>query len=371
MTPSALPDPPPPGFLRRALRFLKALRAMPAQLAHYQQRIAALEARGDWLEQRLQSRLDWLEQNHRANIEWLQQTYPEIVTAIGQKIEQEQLQAFSEKLFAALYRELADVQKSAVPATENPSGNPSVAASRFVPLGALGPVDDDFYLDLEKQFRGTRAELQRRLQPYLDFLQTRTIPAGTFVDLGCGRGEWLELLARHHIDAEGVDLNPINGAACRQAGLKVVTDFAENYLQRQPANSLAGISAFQLVEHLEFTSLQKLIELSLGALKPGGVLILETPNPENLQVAGHTFWIDPTHQRPLPPALLEFMVRRQGFEQTSILRLNPCENYNPAAPEADSQRLLEADSQRLLYGPRDYAILARKPETPPRPPENP
>jgi len=168
-----------------------------------------------------------------------------------------------------------------------------------------------------------------------------------------------------------VDLNPINGAACRQAGLKVVTDFAENYLQRQPANSLAGISAFQLVEHLEFTSLQKLIELSLGALKPGGVLILETPNPENLQVAGHTFWIDPTHQRPLPPALLEFMVRRQGFEQTSILRLNPCENYNPAAPEADSQRLLEADSQRLLYGPRDYAILARKPETPPRPPENP
>ena len=333
-----------PGFLERAIRFLRALRALPAQVRHIDQRLA-------WLDANTQERLNGLSRNHQANVEWLQKTYPEIVAAIGRKLEQEDLHRHSEKLFAALYRELSAIRQAGRVVEQAPGESGGGAV-----VEASAPVADDFYLDLEKCFRGTREELQQRMQPYLELLLTRGVPDGLIVDLGCGRGEWLELLQKHQLRAVGVDLNPINGATCRQAGLQVITDRAENYLRNQPESSLAVVSAFQLIEHLAFGALQELITLIFKALQPGGVAILETPNPENLQVACHTFWIDPTHQRPLPPALLEFMFQRQGFVQIEILRLNPLE-----APPSDMAGL-DARLYPLLLGPRDYAIVARKPQ---------
>ena len=336
-----------PGFFKRAVRLLRALRVLIGQAQNILQRLALL----DLASKEHASRLDWLSQNHQANVEWLQKTYPEIVAAIGKKLEHDELQRHSEKLFASMYRELEAIRREGgKPGKWIEESQPSLVAD------ARGVVADDFYLDLERCFRGTREELQKRMEPYLKLLCVQGVPDGVVVDLGCGRGEWLELLQQHQIKASGVDLNPINGATCRQAGLEVVTDCAENYLRHQPENSLAGVSAFQLIEHLPFGTLQELIELIFKALKPGGIVILETPNPENLQVACHTFWIDPTHQRPLPPVLLEFMFQRQGFVQIEILRLNP---FEEPAPDMVGQ---EARLYPLLFGPRDYAIIARKPE---------
>ena len=105
-----------------------------------------------------------------------------------------------------------------------------------------------------------------------------------------------------------------------------------------------------MVEHLPFALVRQLVAEAHRVLLPGGLLIMETPNPENLNVATRTFWLDPTHVRPLPSELLEFAASYVGLEPVSILRLNPEAEWN----EADTL-------SRHLHGPRDYALIARCP----------
>lgn len=294
----------------------------------------------------LLARHEILESDHKASVAWLQETYPEIVQAIGRKIEHEQLQQHTEKLFETLYRELRALH-IAPAASAAEAGAATSVGSVASPVG----MDDGLYLELERSFRGTREEIARRQAPYLDYLSGQARSDKPVLDIGCGRGEWLELLGSHGIPAAGVDLNPINGASCRSVGLDVTTANACDHLAASPADSFGAITAFQLVEHLEFSVLAELLRQALKALTPGGVLILETPNPENLLVATRSFWIDPTHVRPIPPELLEFVVRQTGFEIVATLRLNPHEQYRPEAAPLDL----------LLYGPRDYAVIARRP----------
>lgn len=290
-----------------------------------------------------------LENDHKASVDWLQKTYPEIVDAIGRKIEHEQLQQQTERLFQALHRELDNCRaRQTLPA----DGAGSVAAA--VPrLAANETIDDALYLELERSFRGACSEIARRQEPYLVYL-TESVGKGLPVlDIGCGRGEWLGLLKSRGIYALGLDLNPVNGASCRHAGFNVVTANASDYLAAAPAHAFSAITAFQVVEHMAFPELVDLLKRSLNKLAPGGVLILETPNPENLLVATRSFWLDPTHQKPLPPELLEFVVRQTGFEIIDILRVNPHAELPPDA----------APLEMLLHGPRDYAVIAKRPLT--------
>jgi O-antigen chain-terminating methyltransferase len=294
--------------------------------------------------ERLLDRLERLEANHQASVEWMKQTYPEIVTAVGNKIEVEQLQQLSEQLFAAMYREVRSLKPDNAIQTDAAPAIPVRQASRN--------LDDRFYLDLEKRFRGSPAEIRSRLQPYLAIFQQNAM-AAPVLDIGCGRGEWLQLLADAGMAAEGIDLNLINGAACRTAGLKVSTAAAQDFLARLPDASVGGVTAFQFIEHIEFDDLLALVAQIQRILQPGGILIMETPNPENILVASQTFWIDPTHRRPLPPELIEFVVLQKGLQPMQTLRLNPHENYLGGEDRLD----------KLLYGPRDYAVVARKPLT--------
>jgi SAM-dependent methyltransferase len=211
-----------------------------------------------------------------------------------------------------------------------------------------------FYRAFEDLHRGSRDVIKARLCAYIPFLLPLrdAIAQPAALDLGCGRGEWLELLTEHGFDAWGVDLDEGMLAACRERGLKVQTQDALGSLRAQADASLAIISAFHLVEHIPFDDVQELIAQALRALQPGGLLIMETPNPENLVVATSGFYMDPSHLRPIPPMLLEFVVGFAGFPRHKVLRLQePAALHGPVTLEPVN----------ILNGVSpDFSVLAQK-----------
>ena len=180
------------------------------------------------------------------------------------------------------------------------------------------------YLALEDAFRGTDALIRSRLQLYVP--RVAACGAGSedspVIDLGCGRGEWLQLLKEQGYQARGADTSAVMTELCRDRGLEVECSDAVDYLSAMKPSSVGMITAFQVIEHVPFERLLRIIDLSLSALHPGGVLILETPNPENMVVATCNFYVDPTHVRPIPPDLLGFLVKARGFGDVETLRLH-------------------------------------------------
>lgn len=130
------------------------------------------------------------------------------------------------------------------------------------------------------------------------------------------------MLKQEGLVGRGVDLNDVFLAQCRARGLDVVESDALAYLRELPDASLGAITSMHLVEHLPMDVLIKLIDESARVLRPGGVIALETPNPENLLVGSHFFYMDPTHRNPLPPALLHWLVEARGFELARVDRLS-------------------------------------------------
>jgi O-antigen chain-terminating methyltransferase len=161
----------------------------------------------------------------------------------------------------------------------------------------------DFYRAFEDRFRGSAPVIESRLAVYLPFVRpvADAHRGATLTDLGCGRGEWLALLERAGIDASGVDKDETMLAACREQGLKVECADAIDYLKRLPDASQLAVSAFHFVEHLPFDSLHAVAREAMRVLRPGGLIILETPNPESLIVSSTDFYNDPSHRQPLPP----------------------------------------------------------------------
>lgn len=211
-----------------------------------------------------------------------------------------------------------------------------------------------FYRAFEDVHRGSRQDIMRRLQVYLPFVLpiAQAHPATVCLDLGCGRGEWLELLAEHGLQAQGVDLDAGMLQAAQTKGLHVRQTDALQALQGLPEASASVISAFHLAEHLQFEDLQVLVDHALRALVPGGLLILETPNPDNLQVATCNFYLDPSHIKPIPSLLLAFMAQQAGFARSKILGLQE----NPGLRFQQELQL-----QDVLAGASpDYAVVAQK-----------
>lgn len=230
----------------------------------------------------------------------------------------------------------------------------------------LAPDQDlmDWYQDFEEQFRGPPEVIRERLSVYLPYLATAPLSAQTpLLDLGCGRGDWLELLRDQGYPARGVDTHPQALSAARGRGLEVESADVLEWLDSQAPDRLGAVSAFHLVEHLPFGVLLRLLDGAFRALAPEGVLIIETPNPENLAVGACHFHTDPTHLKPVVPAVLEFTARRCGFDDVRLLRLNPDLPEHRVTGEGACVDRLNA----VLHGPRDYALVARKPgeRTPP------
>jgi O-antigen chain-terminating methyltransferase len=172
------------------------------------------------------------------------------------------------------------------------------------------------------------------------------------LDLGCGRGEWLELLKESGFDGHGVDLDDGMLAACRQQGLSVATQDAISALIALPDESQLVVSGFHIAEHIQFSDLQLLVQEALRVLKPAGLLILETPNPENITVGTVNFYLDPTHQKPIPPLLLSFLPEYYGFARVKVVRLQEDKSLTGKAWTSLSDVLGGVSP--------DYAVIAQK-----------
>ena len=213
---------------------------------------------------------------------------------------------------------------------------------------------NDFYIDFENRYRGSRELIKQRQTSYLPYIAplNTVYPNLKAIDLGCGRGEWLELLKENGVDASGVDLDDAMLSSCIASNLKVKKIDAISALQELPNASLHIISGFHIAEHLPFEQLIELIHQALRVLSPGGLLILETPNSENINVATSSFYLDPTHRNPIPAQLLSFLMTYSGFAFTTELRLNA--DISPAEGAWLTLR-------NVLTGvSRDYALIAQK-----------
>ena len=218
---------------------------------------------------------------------------------------------------------------------------------------------DAFYLEFENRFRGTEAEIKLKQEPYIKLFKEAKIDKKLpIVDLGCGRGEFLELLTENGLKAVGVDMNEAMVKRARERGFEAVENDAINYLLAQPSGSSAGITGFHLAEHIPFDQLLLLISESYRCLAKGGILLLETPNPESVYVGAFTFHYDPSHLKPLPPAIVQFAAQFKGFARADILRMQP-ELTSEDITKATKNITLQ-DALRRLYGPRDYALVAYK-----------
>ena len=216
-----------------------------------------------------------------------------------------------------------------------------------------------WYLALENSLRGGMSDIEARLERYLPYLACAQVgqPGWPVLDLGCGRGEWLRLLRKRGLLARGVDTNPAMLDEARKEGLDVSNVDLITALRSAEASSVGAVTAFQVVEHLDQNTLLALFQQALRVLQPGGVLLLETPNPENLQVGAYSFWLDPTHVRPIPPPLLAHSASYFGFIDVAIVRSNPWREDLRLDAEGDAARHFD----KLMFSAQDYALIARKP----------
>lgn len=235
---------------------------------------------------------------------------------------------------------------------------------------AAGTLGDTLYADFEDRFRGSTDEIRDRLRPYLGSVRTAGAGASTapVVDLGCGRGEWLRLLGEEGLQGSGVDVNRVLTRRLRAEGLDVEQGDALAFLRSLPERSVGAVTAFHLIEHLQPGYLVDLLDEVVRVLLPGGLLIVETPNPENLYVAALYFYTDPSHVRPVVSDYLEFLVAHRGLCEVEIRRLREhrpalvaaLEPVDPAVPEhASINRVIELVN-RHFCAPPDYALVARK-----------
>jgi SAM-dependent methyltransferase len=250
------------------------------------------------------------------------------------------------------------------------SGSPAEKAEQSASAEARsgppsGRVDSDFdYAGFEERFRGSEAEIKRRHRKYLRHMNGD----GPVLDIGCGRGEFLELLRESGIEARGVDLNLDMVLLCREKGLEVWHGDAFAYLGGVPDGSLGGIFSAQFIEHFPPRDIIRLTQVCYRKLKPRGVLLFETVNPGCLTVFARSFFLDPSHVWPFHPETLRFLFEGEGFHGISVEFASPV-GSSITLPHLDAS-MVGADAPRfnrcvdllneLVFGYQDFAIVGRK-----------
>ncbi|MEI2743256.1 MAG: methyltransferase domain-containing protein [Candidatus Competibacter sp.] len=218
---------------------------------------------------------------------------------------------------------------------------------------------DAFYVSFEDCFRGTREDIKQRMEVYLPVIKESKAANenAPLLDIGCGRGEWLEILKEAGLTAYGVDLNRIMVDQCRELGFEVIEADVIDYLRSLNTHSLGAITGMHIIEHIPFKRLIVLCDEVLRTLKPGGIAIFETPNPENLITGACNFYYDPTHLNPLPPDTMRFVMEIRGFSRVKIIRLHPFSEETLLKDGPDHMRKL---INERFFGAQDYAVIGYK-----------
>ena len=227
-------------------------------------------------------------------------------------------------------------------------------------------LDSHKYVGFEDQFRGSPDDIRRRVEEYFPVFES----ASDVLDVGCGRGEFLELLRDRGVRAQGIDINPAMVEVCRGKGLQAETGDALAYLGGLPDGSLGGLFAAQVVEHLEPRYLMRLLDAAFDKLRPGAPIVLETINPACWFAFFESYIRDLTHVRPVHPDTLTYLLVATGFQRVEI-------RYRAPYPEADKLQALAHGSgaptslndmietlnanvekiNRLLFTYLDYAAI--------------
>ncbi len=224
---------------------------------------------------------------------------------------------------------------------------------------------DSAYTAFEDRFRGPREAIRARQADYVALFRE----SAPVLDLGCGRGEFLDLLRAEGIQARGVEGNAGAVAECRAKGLDVLQGEVVAVMQAQPGGSVGGVFAAQLVEHLPPAALAALLRASHDALRPGGVLVLETVNAASALAFLDVFVRDLTHERPLHPETLRFMAAAAGFSEARIELRSPVPDdvrlqlLPSGALPPPVTKVLNENAERLnalLFAPLDYALIGRR-----------
>jgi 2-polyprenyl-3-methyl-5-hydroxy-6-metoxy-1,4-benzoquinol methylase len=242
-----------------------------------------------------------------------------------------------------IYSELKTIRQRAAitapPAPETPR----------VETGATPPLGFD-YGRFAERFRGTEEYVKAGQQFYLPYFRD----CHNVLDIGCGRGEFLEMMQAAGIPAKGIDLSEESAATCRHKALEAEVADLFVYLENLPEASLDGIFCSQVVEHLAPERLPEMIRLCASRLQRNGVIAIETPNPECLAIFATHFYLDPTHQRPVPHPLLAFYLEEFGVGNIEVRKLSP------AADSMPSVKSLPEEFREAFFGGLDYAILGKK-----------
>lgn len=240
--------------------------------------------------------------------------------------------------------------------------------------GALRPGPGDFsYVGFEDRFRGSQEDIRSRLRDYVPLFASARVD-GDVLDVGCGRGELLGLFAEAGVAARGIDVNGEMVALCRERGFTADQADALTSLQGLPDGSLAGLSAIQVVEHLEPGYLARFLEAAFHKLRPGAPLVLETINPACWMAFFEAYIRDLTHAQPIHPDTLRFLVQASGFTSVDVQYRSPVSESDrldtvnwpddaepPALREAISA--LNAHASKLnarLFSYMDYAVVTRR-----------
>lgn len=220
------------------------------------------------------------------------------------------------------------------------------------------------YFKFESQFRGSREEIKERQRIYLEYFIGRK----NVVDIGCGRGEFLELLSENGVEAKGIDINIDNVKFCLDNNLSVKQKEAIQYLKTCQDSSLGGIFMAQVVEHMKYSEIIELIKLAEKKLQLGAPFVIETVNPQCLMVYVESFYMDPSHNKPIHPLTLKFLLETSGFPNVGFKYSSPVadEIKIPSLEGKEENSNIDAFNKaimkfnELMYGYRDYAVIASK-----------
>jgi 2-polyprenyl-3-methyl-5-hydroxy-6-metoxy-1,4-benzoquinol methylase len=216
------------------------------------------------------------------------------------------------------------------------------------------------YVEFERRFRGDSGSIVEGQRRYLSLFPAAGFP-GPVVDIGCGSGEMLELLAESGHECIGVDTDKAMVEVCLSKGLTAVEDDGLHFLAQSPGEALKGVFCAQVVEHLLTSEVEELVRLSHRALRTGGCLVMETINPRSSYALGNHFYADTSHVRPVHPETLRFICEQLGFTNVQLEERSPhpalaLTGDLPDTPEGEAIGAL----LQSVFGYQDYVIVATK-----------
>ncbi len=329
------------GHVDESARLFVQLKQLASALVQYLQRVQPLmDARDRWTSGLSVSRA-----------ELILEAFDRRQESLGRRVEG----------LLALRDRLESVSET-VRAVEGALASPPLPATA---AAAARAASDATYVAFENRFRGSREEIRERLRPYVEAFAG----LGPVADLGCGRGEFLELLRDANVESVGAETNAQAAAECRKRGLAVQEIGLLEFLRGRPDGSLGGVFAAQVAEHLPADVLQAALREAHRALRPGGLMVLETVNTRSVLAFLEVYNRDLTHATPLHPETFRFLAAAAGFSDVRIemrspvdaatrLQPVPAEGLPPGAAEALNENVSRLNA--LLYGPQEYALFARR-----------